>query len=277
MDEVTQKRIFEPFFTTKPVGKGTGLGLATVYGIVKEHQGWIEVTSAPSQGSTFRVHLPLAGTPTSVDAVPSLPPAGGNEAILLVEDEEPVRRAFQLCLHRAGYRVVEALNAVDAMRQWEDRQGKFDLLLTDMVMPERVTGLQLAEKLLGAKADLKVIIISGYSSGEVDWDSLAARKIVHLVKPCVSEKLLETVRHNARRKISLKTAIIFHHRDTESTKPIHLGRLDAPYCIFTPTRRVSWPPGPRYFPLCSQCLCGSNAEFRISRSRSIDRSASQGR
>jgi two-component system, cell cycle sensor histidine kinase and response regulator CckA len=164
MDEPTLKRVFEPFFTTKEIGKGTGLGLATVYGIVRQHRGWVTVTSVPGAGSVFDVFLPVAELPASATGrTMTSAAAGGHETVLLVEDEPAVRRLASSALTRLGYRVVEAKSGIDAVRVWEENAGSIDLLLTDMVMPAGMTGLDLAGILIELKPDLKVLVTSGYS------------------------------------------------------------------------------------------------------------------
>src|SRR5204863_2466179 len=164
MDARTLSRIFEPFFTTKEVGKGTGLGLATVYGIVAQHQGWIEVESQVGQGTTFKVFLPQATKAALKEAAdrPKVIP-GGNETILLVEDETPLRKLVQEILQKKGYRVLQASTGVQALEIWARHKDDIDLLLTDMMMPEGMSGADLAEKVLRDRADLKVIYSSGYS------------------------------------------------------------------------------------------------------------------
>ena len=164
-----RERIFEPFFTTKSSGKGTGLGLATVYGIVKQHRGWIEVHSAMGSGTTFKIFLP-AGVSVSQQPLPDARiPAlnghshGGHETILLVEDEPGVRVLARQILQRHGYRVIEAESGAKALSLVKQNGFDFDLLLTDMVMPEGVNGRELAEKLQSQRVGLKVIYTSGYS------------------------------------------------------------------------------------------------------------------
>ena len=197
MDAATAKRIFEPFFTTKEVGKGTGLGLATVYGIVTQHRGWIEVRSAVGQGSSFEIFLPASSAPRSKEH-PAAPPqiAGGHETILLVEDEAPVRHTFRIGLQRLGYRVLEAETGIQALELWEQHRGRIDLLFTDMIMPEGMTGLQLAERLRAKDPALKVIIASGYGSraaGTLSPDAKSAG-IRYLAKPFEIMTLAATVR-----------------------------------------------------------------------------------
>jgi PAS domain S-box-containing protein len=196
MDDATLKRMFEPFFTTKEAGKGTGLGLATVYGIVSQHQGWITVESAVGKGSTFAVFFPVAAEPAAEPAprTKDEPVRGGNEMILLVEDDPAVRISVSLLLRRYGYEVLEANNGAAAVGLWEHRQGQIRLLFTDMVMPEGMTGLDLARKLRITKPDLKVIVSSGYSAELVHHGGEALTGILYLPKPCPPSQLAAAVR-----------------------------------------------------------------------------------
>jgi len=159
-------RIFEPFYTTKDVGKGTGLGLATVFGIVQRHEGWINVTSEVGHGTTFRIYLPrLAGmaAPKIAEKMPAPNPTG-NETILLVEDEAPLRVLVRKSLARQGYRVLEAPTGGKALAVWQEHRDDIRLLLTDLVMPDGMSGKELAQRLLRENPGLKVIYTSGYST-----------------------------------------------------------------------------------------------------------------
>ena len=190
-------RIFEPFFTTKEVGKGTGLGLATVYGIVKQHEGWIEVTSKVGSGSTFDVYFPASGQvahATKQDTDPTAFIRGGTETILVVEDEPVLRDMARLILEECGYRVHDAGTGNEALSVWEKQNGNFDLLLTDMVMPEGVSGVDLAEKLLAIKPKLKVIFASGYTVDEVSEAFLAKNNARFMQKPYTRSTLAKLVR-----------------------------------------------------------------------------------
>jgi two-component system NtrC family sensor kinase len=196
MDESTKSRLFEPFFTTKEVGKGTGMGLATVYGIVKQHNGWIEVESVVKEGATFRVFLPVTQKAlTATDKKIAMPGAyGGKETILIVEDEEPVRRFVSELLQEYGYDVRLAGNGVEALKVWKDHSKDIDLLLTDVVMPESISGLQLADRLLSEKRDLKVIYTSGYSIELLEGDFQSRTDVNFVPKPYHPLKLAEAVR-----------------------------------------------------------------------------------
>jgi PAS domain S-box-containing protein len=194
MDTATVQRLFEPFFTTKPAGKGTGLGLATVYGIVRQHRGWVEVESAVGKGSTFRVWLPFstqAGVGTAPPIQMTLP--RGRERILLVEDDADVRRATARCLLECGYKIVEACNGVEALQLWEEEQHEFDLLLTDVTMPGGISGVQLAEQMRRAKDSLRVVMVSGHNREIRDTNSLPPFS-VFLAKPVELWKLARTIR-----------------------------------------------------------------------------------
>jgi len=190
------RRIFEPFFTTKEIGKGTGLGLATVYGIVKQHQGWIEVASELGKGAAFTVFLPLSGDPADVSAEPAPENAvrGGKETILVVEDEAPVRELVCNLLAKYGYQILQADSGPKALEIWQDSRDRIDLLLTDLVMPDRINGRELAEKLLAERPNLKVIFTSGYSADVVGKDFALRDGLHYLQKPYHPQKLALTVR-----------------------------------------------------------------------------------
>jgi CheY-like chemotaxis protein len=192
-------RIFEPFFTTKELGKGTGLGLATVYGIVKQHQGWIEVSSKLGAGATFKIFLPVIHAPARAAALPQALASlrGGTEAILLVEDEYSVRVITRRVLESHGYRIYEATTAREALDLWRSHAECIALLLSDIVMPEGVTGRDLAEQLRTQRPALKVIFMSGYSADVIgkDTDFFRRTNSLFLQKPVSSRALLEAVRH----------------------------------------------------------------------------------
>jgi len=189
-------RIFEPFFTTKEVGKGTGLGLATVYGIVKQHQGWIEVESAVGKGSTFRIYIPYVGERRLETEKPTahITIRGGTETILLVEDERPVRELVARVLEKHGYQVLQAATGVEAVEIWRGHKKDIALLLTDLVMPENMNGRELAEKLRADRADLKVIFSSGYSADIVGKDFKLEPNLNFLQKPYQPQTLILAVR-----------------------------------------------------------------------------------
>jgi len=191
-------KIFEPFFTTKEAGKGTGLGLATVFGIVKQHGGWITVDNRPGQGVTFQVYLPAgAMTVAETPKIPSQPkPRGGSETILLVEDESEVRNLIRKILKRHGYQVLEATNGIEALAVWREQRETVKLLVTDLVMPAGLSGQELARQLQAAQPNLKVIFISGYSA-EIAGRELQLRGGERFIqKPFATDHLLETVRRS---------------------------------------------------------------------------------
>jgi two-component system cell cycle sensor histidine kinase/response regulator CckA len=196
MAKETLERVFEPFFTTKPVGKGTGLGLATVYGIIKQHQGWIEAMSDLNVGTTFKIFFPASDKAVEVPAdKPGVKPRvrGGSETILLVEDEPVLRELARVILKDYDYQVIEASTGAEALRVWDEYPGTIDLLLTDMVMPEGMTGRELAEELKARKPDLKIIYTSGYSAEIMDQD-IPLRDTMFLQKPYAPPLLAQTVR-----------------------------------------------------------------------------------
>jgi len=158
-------RAFEPFFTTKPHGEGTGLGLATVYGVVRRYLGDVRIDTSEDSGTTVTVTLRGTHQVPAADAIAKKPLIGGTERILLVEDEFDLRATTERILAEWGYQVVVASNGIEALELWKHESGKFDLVLTDVVMPE-MRGDQLAEQLAELDGDLKVIFMSGYNSGE---------------------------------------------------------------------------------------------------------------
>jgi len=189
-------KLFEPFFTTKEVGKGTGLGLATVYGIVKQHQGWIEVESELGKGTVFKVYLPASSKAIQASAVKAAPRhvRGGNETVLLVEDEAGVLTLVRGVLKSYGYEVLEARSGVEALRLWAQHDTRIDLLLTDIVMPEGMSGLDLAKKLRTEKRDLKVLYSSGYSIEVAGQDFGLTDGMAFLKKPYQPAALASKVR-----------------------------------------------------------------------------------
>gem|GEM_PF-315232 len=188
-------RIFEPFFTTKDTGKGTGLGLATVYGIVKQHHGWVRVASKIGQGTTFQIYLPASRElfQTS-DEGSKKQLRGGTETILVVEDEGPLRQLVHFILARHGYNVLEAVSGVAALDVWREHKEEIDLLLTDLVMPDGLSGLDLAEKLHAETPDLKIVYTSGYSIDIAGKDFILEEGVNFLQKPYHPHKLAQTIR-----------------------------------------------------------------------------------
>jgi len=195
MDEATQARIFEPFFTTKEIGKGTGLGLATVYGIVKQSNGFIWVYSEPDHGTTFKIYLPLVDKPAKQFEGPftfSEPPVG-TETVLLAEDAAAVRAAARQILERYGYTVLEAPSGKDALSIASKRAGSIHLLLTDVVMPE-MSGRELTEQFARLRPDAKVLYMSGYTDDAIVRHGILGPGIAYLQKPFSPDTLARKVR-----------------------------------------------------------------------------------
>ena len=189
--------IFEPFFTTKEVGKGTGLGLATVYGILEQHNGWIEVESRLYVGTTFRIYLArLAGKKAPSVAEVAVPSKAlrGTETILLVEDEEAVRHLMKSLLERYGYKVLPAASGVRALEIWADCKDDIEILITDMVMPEGIGGRELGKRLQAMNPELKVIYCSGYTNEIIDDDFALRSRENFLEKPFQLNVLLQKIR-----------------------------------------------------------------------------------
>jgi two-component system cell cycle sensor histidine kinase/response regulator CckA len=195
MSEDTMGKIFEPFFTTKEPGKGTGLGLATVHGIVAQHGGWVEVRSTLGQGSVFRVLLPEATRAMVVpDTAGPAAKAAGLETILLVEDEPGIREVTALSLRRLGYTILEASNGTEALEIWAQHPSPIALLLSDMMMPGGLTGHDLALRLREAKPNLKVVICSGYIPEASAHNSQLLADIIHVQKPYHVRELSKIIR-----------------------------------------------------------------------------------
>ncbi len=195
MDETTLRQIFEPFFTTKETGKGTGMGLATVHGIVKQHDGWIEVVSALGAGTTFRVYLPLtvpvAETPSMDLPVPAESVEG--HTVLLAEDDSDVRALARHVLEEFGLRVIEATDGHSALALWREHHDEIDLLLTDMVMPGGLSGADIADSILTERPSLPVIYSSGYSVTLFSGDRKFRRDVNYLPKPYLARELISIV------------------------------------------------------------------------------------
>ncbi|MDB6023811.1 MAG: multi-sensor hybrid histidine kinase, partial [Verrucomicrobiales bacterium] len=196
-----RSRIFEPFFTTKSPGKGTGLGLATVYGIVKQHSGWLEVQSEVGLGTAFHVFLPAIARPTDTQPaafkLSQIPK--GTETILLVEDELTLRSLTRDILQRLGYHVFEAESGPAAIA-FMDKGSKIDLLFTDMVMPDGVNGFELSKRLRAMHPNLKVLYSTGYSVALEGHEAELEEGRNFLQKPYHPRKLAETVRNCLDRK-----------------------------------------------------------------------------
>jgi CheY-like chemotaxis protein len=187
--------IFDPFFTTKDIGKGSGLGLSTVYGIARQHRGFVTVATTLGKGSAFKVFLPRDASEIDVVvAVPPSPKAGRGEQILVVEDEPGVRLLLMSTLARHGYQPVSAASGADALRVWRERGPVFALVFTDMAMPGDMNGLELVEALRSQEPSLKAIISSGYSQEIVATELSARSAQSFLQKPWSAEQLLSAIR-----------------------------------------------------------------------------------
>jgi two-component system cell cycle sensor histidine kinase/response regulator CckA len=194
MDAGTQARMFEPFFTTKESSKGTGLGLSTVFGIVKQSGGSVQVYSEPGRGTSIKVYLPRIDQPVAIE------PAGapkvarrGTETLLLVEDDDMVRHLMRETLERAGYKVKDTADPIEAGRISDSHSGKIDLLITDVIMP-KVSGTELAAMLIARRPEMKVLYISGYTDNAIVNSGLLHHEVAFLQKPFAPAALIEKVR-----------------------------------------------------------------------------------
>jgi CheY-like chemotaxis protein len=195
MDATTRSHIFEPFFTTKELGKGTGLGLATVYGVVKQSGGYIWVYSEPGQGSSFKIYLPRvteAPAPARAGQHGS-GPVGGSETILLVEDDEMVRVLTRRMLEGRGHTVLPASRGDEALRLVGEHGKAIDLLLTDVVMPG-MSGRELATRVLALRPGIKVLYLSGYTDDAIVRHGMLEPGVAFLQKPFTPDTLLRKVR-----------------------------------------------------------------------------------
>jgi CheY-like chemotaxis protein len=188
-------RIFEPFFTTKDVGKGTGLGLATVFGIVQEHGGTIEVDSQPGRGTAFRVFFPLSTRKPAADQGPRADgPRGGTETLLLAEDDPSVRSLMVGVLSRLGYRVLQATSGVEALEVARAHAGEIALVVTDLVMPGGISGLELGRRIAAAHPLTKVVYTSGFSTELAGTQIVLKENVNFLPKPFSPWALARVVR-----------------------------------------------------------------------------------
>ena len=196
MDEEVRRRVFDPFFTTKDDGKGTGLGLAMVYGIIKQHGGWIHLYSEPGWGTTFKIYLPavLQASPLEAEAAEEVPAAGGTETVLLVDDEEIVRALCQSVLERQGYRVIIARDGREALQAYSQREREIDLVILDLSMPH-LSGIETLERLRAFNPNVRVILASGYSLDTQHELFQSAQVLGFVPKPFQPADLLRMVRH----------------------------------------------------------------------------------
>lgn len=194
MDSQTQARIFEPFFTTKEVGKGTGLGLATVYGIVRQHQGMVQVYSEVGNGTTFTVYLPCVEQPAvSTEAVVAVEPTGGDETILVAEDDDLLRKLATNILDGAGYNVLQAADGMEALEIFKVNAGRIDLMLLDMIMP-KMSGKGVYNALHLQHPNLRFLFSSGYTTSSIHSDFVREKGIEMIQKPYTPNALLRRIR-----------------------------------------------------------------------------------
>jgi len=194
MDAQTMEHVFEPFYTTKELGQGTGLGLATVYGIVKQHNGYIFAESEVNHGTTFRVYLPVGTGPVEVHKeIPAIEVRGGTETVLMAEDHEGLREAVREILGALGYRVLFAANGKEALRLFLQHQESIDLLLLDVVMP-LMSGPDALAQMRAIRPEIPVIFTTGYSSESALLESMVKDSVVILQKPYAPNLLGRKIR-----------------------------------------------------------------------------------
>jgi CheY-like chemotaxis protein len=195
MDKETLHHLFEPFFTTKEQGFGTGLGMSTVYGLIKQHRGFVEVSSEVGKGTTVKVYFRPAGSPAAPYTTPSqtAEPEGGNEAVLVVEDEAAIRRAAKRVLEQSGYRVTTVADGEMALETLETRGKEVDLVISDVVMP-KMSGTELHQAMQNMGLNKKFILMSGYSARDVRANIRLDTDVPFLQKPWTPNELLTLVR-----------------------------------------------------------------------------------
>jgi two-component system cell cycle sensor histidine kinase/response regulator CckA len=194
MDEKTRERIFEPFFTTKEMGKGTGLGLASTYGLVKQHKGFIDVDSEPGRGTSFHIYFPTLNRDASTKETPAEPALkGGTESILVAEDDEVIRNLTSSILREFGYTVIVAMDGNEAVRAFKENRDRIGLLLFDVIMP-RKNGKDAFEEIRTIRPDIKVLFISGYSADMISTEGILEEGLSFISKPVSPSELLKKVR-----------------------------------------------------------------------------------
>ena len=203
MNEETRKRVFEPFFTTKEVGKGTGLGLSIVYGIVKQHHGFINVYSEPGKGTTFKIYLPLVETEHEksdhTKDAPEERPTRGTETVMLAEDDKALRRLSQVVLEEFGYTVIIAEDGEDAVRKFRERGHEIQMVILDMIMP-RKSGKEAYDEIQKIRPGVKALFVSGYTADKVRLERIPGDGVDLLLKPHSPQVLVKKVREILDRK-----------------------------------------------------------------------------
>ena len=191
----TMDKIFEPFFTTKEVGKGTGLGLAMAYGIIKQHKGYITVYSEPEKGTTFRIYLPAVKSAEEVvvkaEAEPL--PSRGNETILVAEDDTALRKLFLTVLQAYGYNVIPAEDGEEAIKKFRYNKDKIQLVMLDMIMPKK-SGKEAYDEIIKLRPGIKTLFSSGYTADRIDKDSMLKKGFDFIMKPVSPKDLLRKIR-----------------------------------------------------------------------------------
>ena len=194
MDQGTKGKIFEPFFTTKEVGKGTGLGLSMVYGMIKQHNGNINVYSELGKGTTFKIHLPLVQKKREAIAEPlQTLPVGKGETIIIAEDERQVRESMRLFLQKNGYKVIEAKNGEEAVSKFKENRGAVSLVLLDVIMPVK-NGREAYEEIKGIEPGVKTIFMSGYTDDIISQKGILEEGVDFISKPINPDTLMRKIR-----------------------------------------------------------------------------------
>jgi polar amino acid transport system substrate-binding protein len=196
MDHDIRQRIFEPFYTTKEVGEGTGLGMSIVYGIIKQHNGFINVYSEPGQGTTFRIYLPVyqaEGPVKGAEAAPVILPQGGSETILLAEDDADVRNLMVSVLTKFGYRVIQAVDGEDAVEKFAAHRGSISMIVMDMIMPKK-NGKAAYDEICLQSPQVKVLYSSGYTADFIQNRGVSGKEVELIMKPVQPMELLRKVR-----------------------------------------------------------------------------------
>lgn len=201
MDETTRSKIFDPFFTTKEIGKGTGLGLATVYGIVKTHKGYITVESTLNQGTTFHIYLPHVGAKVDEITDTAIPIKRGKETILIAEDNEGVRNFMREVLRQYGYKTIEAVDGEDAINKFKQYNGGIDLIVIDSVMPKK-NGREVYEEISRIDPHIKTLFTSGYTKDIVLDKGIEEKGIDFIAKPLSLNTFLQKVREVLDRQVA---------------------------------------------------------------------------